>query len=66
MYLRTIGRRFTQMIAYFLVMNSKSCSTRVSTKWSHDHVGHLISGHVTYRSRYLDKDNDVDAVETSI
>ena len=25
MYLRTIGRRFTQMIAYFLVMNSKRC-----------------------------------------
>ena len=27
MYLRTIGRRFTQMIAYFLVMNSKRCNT---------------------------------------
>ena len=26
MYLRTIGRRFTQMIAYFLVMNSKRCT----------------------------------------
>ena len=26
MYLRTIGRRFTQMITYFLVMNSKKCS----------------------------------------
>ena len=25
MYLRTIGRRFTQMIAYFLIMNSKRC-----------------------------------------
>ena len=25
MYLRTTGRRFTQMIAYFLVMNSKRC-----------------------------------------
>ena len=25
MYLRTIGRRVTQMIAYFLVMNSKRC-----------------------------------------
>ena len=25
MYLRTIGRRFTKMIAYFLVMNSKRC-----------------------------------------
>ena len=27
MYLRTIGRRFTKMIAYFLVMNSKSISS---------------------------------------
>ena len=27
MYLRTIGRHFTQMIAYFLVMNSKRCKT---------------------------------------
>ena len=54
------------MIAYFLVMNSKRCSTTVSTKWSHDYVGHLSSGHVTYCSRHLDKDNDVDAVETSI
>ena len=26
MYLRTIGRRFAQMIAYFLVMNSKRCN----------------------------------------
>ena len=26
MYLRTIGRRFTQMIAYILVMNSKRCN----------------------------------------
>ena len=26
MYLRTTGRCFTQMIAYFLVMNSKRCS----------------------------------------
>ena len=26
MYLRTIGRRLTQMIAYFLVMNSKRCT----------------------------------------
>ena len=26
MYLRTIGRRFTQTIAYFLVMNSKRCN----------------------------------------
>ena len=25
MYLHTIGRHFTQMIAYFLVMNSKRC-----------------------------------------
>ena len=25
MYLRTIGRLVTQMIAYFLVMNSKWC-----------------------------------------
>ena len=25
MYLRTIGRRFTQMITYFLVMKSKKC-----------------------------------------
>ena len=25
MYLRAIGRGFTQMIAYFLVMNSKRC-----------------------------------------
>ena len=27
MYLRTIGRLFTQMIAYFLVMNGKRCNT---------------------------------------
>ena len=27
MYLRTIGRRFTQMNAYVLVMNSKTCIT---------------------------------------
>ena len=27
MSLRVIDRRFTQMIAYFLVMNSKRCST---------------------------------------
>ena len=26
MYLRTTGRRLTQMIAYFLVMNSKRCT----------------------------------------
>ena len=26
-YLRTIDRRFTQMIAYFLAMNSKRCNT---------------------------------------
>ena len=26
MYLRAIGRGFTQMIAYFLVMNSKRCN----------------------------------------
>ena len=26
MYVRTIGRRFTQMNAYFLVMNSKRCT----------------------------------------
>ena len=26
MYLRAIGRGFTQMIAYFLVMNSKRCT----------------------------------------
>ena len=25
-YFRTIGRRFTQMIAYFVVMNSKRCN----------------------------------------
>ena len=25
MYVRVIGRRFTQMNAYFLVMNSKRC-----------------------------------------
>ena len=30
MYLRTIGRRFTQMIAYFLVMNSKRCTKSFS------------------------------------
>ena len=27
MYLRAVGRRFTQMNAYFLVMNSKRCKT---------------------------------------
>ena len=27
MYLRAIGRHFTQMNAYFLVMNSKMCIT---------------------------------------
>ena len=26
MYLRAVGRRFTQMNAYFLVMNSKRCT----------------------------------------
>ena len=26
MYLRAVGRRFTQVNAYFLVMNSKRCS----------------------------------------
>ena len=29
MYLRTIGRRFTQKTAYFLVMNSKRCTLRL-------------------------------------
>ena len=29
MYLRAIGRGFTQMIAYFLVMNSKRCIYRL-------------------------------------
>ena len=29
MYLRAIGRGFTQMIAYFLVMNSKRCNPKV-------------------------------------
>ena len=29
MYLRTFGRRFTQMIAFFLVMNSKRCKSDV-------------------------------------
>ena len=38
MYLRAVGRLFTQMNAYFLVMNSKRCSTskmfaRFSLKW---------------------------------
>ena len=28
MYLRAVGRRLTQMIAYFLVMNSKRCITK--------------------------------------
>ena len=30
MYLRSIGRRFTQMIAYFLVMNSKRITLRIN------------------------------------
>ena len=39
--------------------------TIVNTKWSHDHAGHMISGHVTLCSRHLDKDNYVD-VEGSV
>ena len=39
--------------------------TTVNTKWSHDHAGHMISGHVTLCSRHLDKDNYVD-VEGSV
>ena len=39
MYLRTIGRRLTQMIAYFLVMNSKKCIAmvivRFRPRWQH-------------------------------
>ena len=34
--------------------------TTVNTKWSHDHAGHMISGHVTLCSRHLNKDNYVD------
>ena len=36
MYLPTIGRRFTRMIAYFLVMNSKRCSSKMTPpyKWN--------------------------------
>ena len=30
-YFRAIGRSFTQMIAYFLVMNSKKCTFLAST-----------------------------------
>ena len=33
MYLRAIGRGFTQMIAYFLVMNSKRCITTFTRKF---------------------------------
>ena len=29
MYLRAVGRRFTQMNAYFLVMNSKRCNISI-------------------------------------
>ena len=32
MYLRAVGRRFTQMNAYFLVMNSKRCIIRIKIK----------------------------------
>ena len=32
MYLRTVGRRFTQMIAYFVVMNSKRCNNQKKKK----------------------------------
>ena len=32
MYLRAVGRRFTQMNAYFLVMNSKRCSKQYHRK----------------------------------
>ena len=39
--------------------------TTVNTKWSHDHTGHMISGHVTLCSRHLDKDKYVD-VEGSV
>ena len=31
MYLRAVGRRFTQMNAYFLVMNSKRCTMAAAT-----------------------------------
>ena len=34
MYLRAVGRRFTQMNAYFLVMNSKRCITALNNKCS--------------------------------
>ena len=36
MYLRAVGRRFTQMNAYFLVMNSKRCIEDVIV---HEHLG---------------------------
>ena len=34
MYLRGVGRRFTQIISYFLVMNSKRCIKTTSTSAS--------------------------------
>ena len=39
--------------------------TTVNTKWSYNHAGHMISGHVTLCSRHLDKDKYVD-VEGSV
>ena len=32
MYLRTIGRRFTHMNAYFLLMNSKRCNIKIRNR----------------------------------
>jgi len=48
MSLRVIDRRFTQMIAYFLVMNSKRCSGEFQEFWSilsGDIVDFVISLH---------------------
>ena len=41
MYRRTIDRRFTQMIAYFLVMNSKRCIYRLLETRNNDIPGEL-------------------------
>ena len=42
MYLRAVGRRFTQMNAYFLVMNSKRCTKTVDSVFSRTLIGYSI------------------------
>ena len=55
MYLRTIGRGFTQMIAYFLVMNSKMCNINSSSAYKKSNADNQL-GSMLFVVGYLSFD----------